>query len=101
MTKAEEIAVSALANSMGGRKGAPPIDNVIALLPDDIKSDLTDDVRAIFKALLDAGLEVRETHGVDCPSCGDATVYSQATYQCLHCHLAWETSVKDSEHGSD
>lgn len=45
------LAAAAIANARGGRRGAPQIANILDILPDKLKSEVTEDA----EAALDAG----------------------------------------------
>ena len=42
---------AAIANARGGRRGAPPISNVMDVLPQKLKDEVRDDARAILSEL--------------------------------------------------
>lgn len=50
MTRREVIA-AAIANARGMRRGAPPISNVLEILPPKIKAEVLDDAEAVEKAI--------------------------------------------------
>lgn len=45
------VAAAAIANARGGRKGAPPVTNVLDILPDEILSPLLEDADAVLDAI--------------------------------------------------
>ena len=47
----EEIAAAAIANERGGRRGMPPITNVLELLPDNLLEEVMGDAKAVLEAV--------------------------------------------------
>ena len=45
-----EAAAAAIANERGGRRGMPPISNVLQLLPDKLRTEVLEDARAALEA---------------------------------------------------
>lgn len=52
MTRTETIA-AAIANARGGRRGVPPITNVLDALPPRLRDEVMDDAAAVERALAD------------------------------------------------
>lgn len=48
--KAVKAAAAAIANSRGGRRGVPPITNILDLLPAKLLEDVMEDARAAIEA---------------------------------------------------
>ncbi len=46
-----ELAAAAIANERGGRRGMPPIANVLELLPDKLRDEVTEDAAAALDAV--------------------------------------------------
>lgn len=51
------IVASAIANARGGRRGVPPVVNVLDLLPESLRTEVLDDARAVVVALEREGCE--------------------------------------------
>jgi hypothetical protein len=51
-----ELAAAAIANERGGRRGMPPISNVLDMLPRHLRDELMEDARAALEAIPDNGL---------------------------------------------
>lgn len=51
-----EAIAAAIANARGGRRGAPPISNILALLPANLREEVLDDADAVIEALRERGL---------------------------------------------
>lgn len=49
-----------IANCRGGRNGAPPIKNVLEILPPKLHKEVLGDADAIVKALLEAGYVIEK-----------------------------------------
>jgi hypothetical protein len=45
-----EVAAAAIANTRAGRRGAPPISNVLAILPQKLKDEVLEDAEAALRA---------------------------------------------------
>ena len=50
-----EAAAAAIANARGGRRGAPPISNILAILPEKLLAEVREDAEAALKAALATG----------------------------------------------
>jgi len=50
-----EAAAAAIANARTGRRGAPPISNVLAILPQKLKDEVLEDAEAALTAALATG----------------------------------------------
>jgi hypothetical protein len=46
-----ERAAEAIANERGGRRGMPPITNVLDLLPDNLREEVMQDAQAVLEAI--------------------------------------------------
>ena len=46
-----ELAAAAIANERGGRRGVPPITNVLELLPDNLREQVMQDAQAALEAV--------------------------------------------------
>jgi hypothetical protein len=53
MVERVERAAAAIANARGGRRGMPPIKNILAVLPQKLVDEVMDDARAVLAALHD------------------------------------------------
>jgi len=47
----EELAAAAIANQRGGRRGMPPITNVLELLPNNLLEEVKEDAQAVLRAV--------------------------------------------------
>lgn len=47
-----DLAAAAIANARGGRRGLPPISNVLDLLPANLVDEVREDARAALEAVL-------------------------------------------------
>ena len=47
----EEKVATALANARGGRRGMPPIENVLEMLPPKLLEEVMDDAKQVLKVL--------------------------------------------------
>lgn len=47
-----EAAAAAIANARGGRRGAPPISNVLQILPGKLRDEVMEDAEAALRAAL-------------------------------------------------
>ena len=52
----QEVIAAAIANARGGRRGMPPIDHVLRLLPANLRREVMEDACAVIDALAAAGL---------------------------------------------
>lgn len=63
----QEIVASAIANARAGRRGAPPVTNVLELLRSisdgRLYHEVMDDARAVLVALAEDGIEILEIIG--------------------------------------
>lgn len=46
-----EKAATAIANMRGGRRGVPPIDNVLDILPEKVRLEILEDAEAVLQAI--------------------------------------------------
>ena len=56
-----KIVAAAIANARGGRRGMPPIKNILDILPAKLREEVLDDASAVLAAL--AGFRKEQTHG--------------------------------------
>jgi hypothetical protein len=81
----EEIAAAAIANERGGRRGMPPIKNVLELLPDNLREEVMQDAKAALEAV---GLASNEIEGEDFESEAKAVTFIDADLENLFLRLA-------------
>lgn len=53
-----ELGAAAIANARGGRRGMPPISNVLAMLPPNLRAEVLDDMKAVVSAIDAAGYRI-------------------------------------------
>jgi hypothetical protein len=56
-----KIVAAAIANARGGRRGMPPIKNILDILPAKLREEVLDDASTVLAAL--AGFRKEQTHG--------------------------------------
>jgi|GEM_PF-1881386 len=63
----KEVGVAAIANARGGRRGVPPIANIVEVLPARILAEVSEDMDAVMTALAAAGYVILARCEVDNP----------------------------------
>lgn len=58
-----EAAATAIANARGGRRGMPPISNVLELLPEKLRTEVLEDAEAALTAAFNAAAGRAEEGG--------------------------------------
>lgn len=81
----EEIAAAAIANERGGRRGMPPITNVLEILPAKLREEVMQDAKAALEAV---GMASKEVEGEDYESEAKAVTFIDPDMENLFLRLA-------------